>query len=95
MTNLCGILAYSSIITIKGNLECLKIAHNYGCDWRPLTPYMAAKKGNLECLKYSYKLTLKEYSEVYDIYKSGFLKIKYIHIDMYMIEYFIVYNIFY
>jgi hypothetical protein len=36
----------------KGHLECLKYAHENGCEWSAKTCFRVAHNGHLECLKY-------------------------------------------
>ena len=37
---------------LKGQLECLKYAHENGCEWRLETCFNAVMNGHFECLKY-------------------------------------------
>ena len=38
-----------------GQPECLKYAHENGCDWDWFTCVMAAAHGHLDCLKYAHE----------------------------------------
>ena len=42
----------TNIVTINGNLECLKYLHENNCPWSATTCRFAAMYGELECLKY-------------------------------------------
>lgn len=38
-----------------GHLQCLRFAHQHGCDWDTKTCTAAAQKGHLECLMYAHE----------------------------------------
>jgi len=38
---------------MNGHLECLKYAHEHGCEWDSETCSIAAWKGHVDCLKYA------------------------------------------
>jgi len=40
---------------VRGDVECLKYAHENGCPWNELTSWGAAKNGHIECLKYAHE----------------------------------------
>ena len=40
---------------MKRHLDCLKYAHENGCEWSSDAPWSAAENGHLECLKYLHK----------------------------------------
>lgn len=45
----------SNLIVSYGHLECLKYAHENGCEWDIWTCSGAAKDGHLDCLKYAHE----------------------------------------
>lgn len=46
----------------RGYVDCLRYAHESGCEWHILTTYSAANVGSLECLQYAHKVGAKWYS---------------------------------
>ena len=40
---------------LKQHLNCLKYAHEYGCQWYKWTCDYAAISGDLNCLKYAHE----------------------------------------
>jgi hypothetical protein len=45
----------SSKAALKGHLDCLRYAHEYGCPWDTETCQAAAVNGHLDCLRYVHK----------------------------------------
>ena len=52
---LCNCNSIISNAVINGHLDCLKYAHENGCEWDSKTCYGAAQYGHLDCLKYAHE----------------------------------------
>jgi len=49
------LLSLSLVAARYGFLNCLKYAHENGCQWNENTCYVAAENGHLNCLKYAHE----------------------------------------